>query len=587
MPLKKNRQSVSELLKMVRPHRRYAALGLLAIGVTVLVQLPMPFIMRYLVDRAFPSGSTSLLSSVVGAFLCLFFVRLLFTYLRSFWLVVFRVKMGVQVRADLFRQLMSAPLSFIREQQVGTIIARLSSDVDLIQSSLNMTLFNLAVSIVTFGVGVAATLIINTPLALLSLSIIPAYAAATVWSGKYVRSCGVSARAAYGQWSKTLQESLVHAETIKAFRNEEYVTARLAQRAKEYLTLDGRREIAEVVARIMSLVLSTIAPVCLMWFGGRQVISGQMTIGWYLAFNTLLVYLYDPVQNVSEMWLSLQNSLACVDKIAELTRAIPRQTRVEERDVVIDEGKVSLVRVTFSYLPDTPVLKDLSLTCGPCDLTVVVGRSGAGKTTLLRLILGLEEPRSGEVLLDGYRLHDIPPQVLSRAVAYVPQDPFLFADTVESNIRFGLQADEREVLRAATLAYAHDFIMALPEGYRTKVGEMGHTLSGGQKQRLALARALLRRPRVLLLDEAMSDVDPDSRRVMEASLVEIATTTTVVAVVHDLSLAPKARRVVVLEDGGISYAIGTHDELLAENKTYRLLWDRQFDSRDGGRVGSH
>lgn len=597
---------MKRLISAAWPHRRQALLGLGAIWITVLTQLPMPFITRYLVDRVFPSGSVTLLYALVGFFLALFGTRLVFTYLRSFFLVLFRVTLGQDLRMALFSRVLASPVRFIRRQQVGALMARISSDMDVLQASLTGAIYNLGVSVVTFAVGVATVLWINWRLGLLAMAVIPLYALVTVWSSRRVRAQAQAARGAYARYTRGLQEFLVHAETIKAFRNEDYAATRLGERLREYLVLDGKSELNAAVGRVLALVLGAVAPVALMLFGGMEVMAGRMTLGWYLAFGALLNYLYDPVQNTADAIISVQSGLACVDRMNELFASMPEagpaaalgaeagdpgagEVAPAEAAAVLGaagdpdsaEGRLSFDDVSFAYAPGRPVLSQVSFACGPRDLTLIVGRSGAGKTTLLRLVLGFEDPSNGRVRLDGEAVARIPGDVFRRLVAYVPQDPFLFADTVAANLSFGLQAGQEDLEWAARTANAHDFIMNLPRGYDTVVGEMGHDLSGGQKQRLALARAILRRPRVLLLDEAMSSIDAESRRLLEAAVVEMAGAATVLVVAHDVSLAQRAARVVVL-DGAGGCDVGLHQELLARSELYRLLWERQFEARHGG-----
>jgi len=579
---------VKRLISAAWPHRRQALLGLGAIWITVLTQLPMPFITRYLVDRVFPAGNVTLLYALVGFFLALFGTRLVFTYLRSFFLVLFRVTMGQDLRMALFSRVLASPVRFIRRQQVGALMARISSDMDVLQASLTGAIYNLGVSVVTFAVGVATVLWINWRLGLLAMAVIPLYALVTVWSSRRVRAQAQAARGAYARYTRGLQEFLVHAETIKAFRNEDYAATRLGERLREYLVLDGRSELNAAVGRVLALVLGAVAPVALMLFGGMEVMAGRMTLGWYLAFGALLNYLYDPVQNTADAIISVQSGLACVDRMNELFASMPEagpvangatpEAEAAAGDPDSAEGRLSFDDVSFAYAPGRPVLSQVSFACGPRDLTLIVGRSGAGKTTLLRLVLGFEDPSNGRVRLDGEAVARIPGDVFRRLVAYVPQDPFLFADTVAANLSFGLQAGQEDLEWAARTANAHDFIMNLPRGYDTVVGEMGHDLSGGQKQRLALARAILRRPRVLLLDEAMSSIDAESRRLLEAAVVEMAGAATVLVVAHDVSLAQRAARVVVL-DGAGGCDVGLHQELLARSELYRLLWERQFEAQ--------
>lgn len=579
---------MKRLISAAWPHRRQALLGLGAIWITVLTQLPMPFITRYLVDRVFPAGNVTLLYALVGFFLALFGTRLVFTYLRSFFLVLFRVTMGQDLRMALFSRVLASPVRFIRRQQVGALMARISSDMDVLQASLTGAIYNLGVSVVTFAVGVATVLWINWRLGLLAMAVIPLYALVTVWSSRRVRAQAQAARGAYARYTRGLQEFLVHAETIKAFRNEDYAATRLGERLREYLVLDGRSELNAAVGRVLALVLGAVAPVALMLFGGMEVMAGRMTLGWYLAFGALLNYLYDPVQNTADAIISVQSGLACVDRMNELFASMPEagpvangatpEAEAAAGDPDSAEGRLSFDDVSFAYAPGRPVLSQVSFACGPRDLTLIVGRSGAGKTTLLRLVLGFEDPSNGRVRLDGEAVARIPGDVFRRLVAYVPQDPFLFADTVAANLSFGLQAGQEDLEWAARTANAHDFIMNLPRGYDTVVGEMGHDLSGGQKQRLALARAILRRPRVLLLDEAMSSIDAESRRLLEAAVVEMAGAATVLVVAHDVSLAQRAARVVVL-DGAGGCDVGLHQELLARSELYRLLWERQFEAQ--------
>ncbi|MER3406471.1 MAG: hypothetical protein C4289_15970 [Chloroflexota bacterium] len=328
---------------------------------------------------------------------------------------------------------------------------------------------------------------------------------------------------------------------------------------------------------LINAFLSALGPALVLWYGGAQVINGLLTIGELLAFTTYVARLFGPVSAFANMNVQLQQALAAFDRVQEY---LELQTEIRDRPGAIElppvRGRIEFRDVSFAYSPERPVLKHISFTVEPGQLVALVGPTGAGKSTVVNLIPRFYDPDEGCVRIDGYDLRDVTLSSLRRQIATVDQETFLFNMTILENIRYARpEATFDEVVEAAKAAYLHDFIMSLPEGYETMVGERGVKLSGGERQRLAIARAILRNPRILILDEATSSLDSIAESYIQRALEPLMRGRTVIAIAHRLSTILSADKILVLQQGELIES-GTHRELLARGGLYAQLYRTQF-----------
>ena len=380
---------------------------------------------------------------------------------------------------------------------------------------------------------------------------------------------------------RDLQELLSNIFLIKAFCREKFSTIRLAKSTKEAIRKDVQLEIFSTLATVTSGIISTGGPLAVVWYGCAEIMHGNLTVGGLIAFNSFVGYLFGPTRALMGINFSVQRSLAACRRIFEILDLVPE---VREKKQAMDPGRlrgdVTFDNVSFSYDSNGKVLDGLSLQVRRGEVVAIVGPSGIGKTTLVYLIPRFYDPQEGRVLIDGIDVRDMKLKVLRENISIVSQDTFLLNTSIKENIRFAKpKATDEEVVRAARLAGAHEFIEGLPEGYDTKIGERGVRLSGGQRQRIAIARAILKDPSILILDEAFSHLDSETERAILESLRSFIRSRTTFIIAHVLPTALEADRIVVL-DGGKIVGEGKHEELLKNCPVYRRLYEEQFFDGD-------
>jgi len=374
-----------------------------------------------------------------------------------------------------------------------------------------------------------------------------------------------------------MQESLSGIQIVKAFLMELHESKRIARSMKLLIRARVRNVLWAAASGVGAGFFVGIAGLVVVWYGGSEIIRGNLTIGQYVAFNSFLIYIFGPTQRLVNMNVRIQNSLAAVERVFEILDLKPEEeSRAGRGDLKDTKGKVEYCNVSFSYDSARLVLEDISLGVEPGNLVALVGRSGAGKTTLVNLIPRFYEPQSGRILIDGNDIQEIALRSLRKQIGIVSQETFLFSSSVKDNIRFGRpNATDEEVIRAAKSAHAHEFIVKLAQGYDTKVGERGGRLSGGERQRIAIARAILKEPPILILDEATSELDSKSENLIQEAMESLMRNRTTFVIAHRLSTILNADTIVVLDEGRIVEE-GRHQELYHKGGAYKRLYDEQF-----------
>jgi ATP-binding cassette, subfamily B, bacterial MsbA len=381
-------------------------------------------------------------------------------------------------------------------------------------------------------------------------------------------------RERYAKVQKDLQELLSAVSIIKAFTGEKRVTIRQLQSLKEAIRKEIRLDITATIASISSVIISAAGPIVLIWYGCYEIMNGNLTVGGLIAFSSFINYLFGPAQSLFNLSIGIQRSLAACERIFEIMDIAPEKEG--KNDIQIKRGVVIFENVSFSYDDKEPVFENVSFSADSNETVAIVGRSGVGKTTLVSLIPRFYEIQKGKILIDGEYIKDAKLKSLRKQISIVAQDTFLFSDTIKENIRFGNPAaNDEEVENAATLAYCEEFIKEMPDGYDTKIGERGVTLSGGQRQRISIARAILRNPRILILDEATSSLDSESERLIQGSLVPLMKDRTTFVIAHRLSTIRNADKIIVLDDHKIA-GIGNHSKLYEICPAYKQLYNEQF-----------
>lgn len=576
---------IFRFLSYLRPYWKKGLFAFMLMLLTAAMQLPMPFLTRYLIDKVIPSRSYDLLNIIGWVTIGVIFIRVASYFLQTYLLSTFKARVIFDIRRSLFIHVLRAPVSFFQGRETGYLMSRLSGDVDSVQGLLADTLVTGFQNILLFLGGTIAVLYIHPQLALFSLALLPFYLLSLVVFNKRIRGLSAQNRELAAAVQQELQELLSGVTLIKAFTAESRAGLKYVSVIKSAIKNEVKLDLVTTGAGLASMVISNISPTALLWYGSAEIMRGNLTVGGLLAFVNFIGYLFGPVRVLYDLNLGIQRSLPAVERIFEITSVSPESYRGPRLKVT--RGNVCFEGVDFSYgrrigsseaAGPEAVLKGLDLRIGPGQTVALVGRSGAGKTTLMSLLLRLYEPTAGRILVDDQDIAGVSLPSLRQEIGWVSQDTFLFSGTVMENIRFGRpQATEREVLEAARQASAHEFIENLSLGYQTRVGERGCTLSGGQRQRIAIARALLKDPKILIMDEATSQIDSQSERDIRQTLKDLGHGRTVIIIAHRLSTVREADLTMVLDQGRI-IAQGRHDELYASCPLYRELYSKMENS---------
>ncbi len=571
--------SLRGLLPFLRPHRPLLAGWLGALALSSVATLTLPVAVKYMIDEGFAAGN-----SVDKWFALMFLVAVvlaLATAARFYFVSLLGERVIADLRRSLYGHLLSLDQAFFEKTRTGELLSRLSADTELLRSVVGSSMSVALRSGITVA-GSAVMLAVTSPrLALYALLGIPLVVLPMVLSGRRVRGVAKDSQDRVADANARAGETLGAMHTVQSYAREDYERERFGDAVKVALGT-ARKRIrlqAMLTAIVVVLVFGSITAV--LWIGAKNVVSGDLTPGTLGQFLLYAMLGAGSVGALTEVWAEVQRAAGGMSRINELLQersvlATPTQPSALPTPL---QGRIAMQDVRFHYptRPDTAALEDFSLTVEPGETVALVGPSGAGKSTVFQLLLRFHDPESGRVTLDGVDLRQLDPEALRRQVALVPQDPVIFGATARENIRYGrLEADAAQIEAAARSAEAHDFLMDLPQGYESELGERGARLSGGQQQRLAIARALLKDAPVLLLDEATSALDAQSERAVQQALERLMQGRTTLVIAHRLATVLQADRIVVMDKGRI-VAQGTHAQLLAQGGLYAELARLQFN----------
>jgi subfamily B ATP-binding cassette protein MsbA len=481
-------------------------------------------------------------------------------------------------RLHVFTHLQSLSLAFFGKRRTGELLSRLMNDINLIQTTVTETPIDSAKQLVTLLGGVTFLLVMNWQLCLLILLLLPLLVLVARGFGRKLKTLSISIQDQTAVATTTAEEVLSGIRIVKSFGQSTREADRFGENVRTSMRLALRRAgiLAVFVPTITLVTLAAAAAV--MWYGGRQVIEGAVSPGDLFAFVLFAGILIGPFGSAARVFGQVKEAQGAMQRVFELLDTEPdvRDTP-QALELQATEGRVRLDHVSFAYDPRQPTLTDVSLEVSPGQVVAIVGPTGCGKTTLLNLLHRFYDPTVGAITLDGHDLRAIRLESLYRQIALVPQETVLFGGTIFDNIRYGRDsATEPEIHAASQTANAHEFIMALPDGYRTIVGEKGVNLSGGQRQRLAIARAVLKNPRILMLDEATSALDSESERLVQEALDRLMKGRTTFVVAHRLTTIQGADRILVLNKGRI-VEDGTHGQLIERKGLYHYLYSLRLD----------
>ncbi|HNW10452.1 MAG TPA: ABC transporter ATP-binding protein, partial [Candidatus Rifleibacterium sp.] len=465
---------------------------------------------------------------------------------------------------------------FYEKQRTGQLMSRITADVLVLQNLL--TSFSSLIGDVIAFIGFCGYIFyLHWKLAVISIVIIPFIGALINKFSRKMKKIGSRMQSRIGDISSVLQEFITGIKVVKSFTLEDFVRDRFEQAngANFSETMRGGRINAATTPVIE--FINTCGLAIIFWYGGYEVIHGNLDAGQLISFLTALVGLFTPIKNLSRMSNVISQSVGAGERVFEIIDAhVDVKERPEAREMKTCRGEVEFRNVSFAYNKNEPVLNNVSIKVAPGEVVALVGPSGAGKTTFINLIPRFFDVSDGAVMIDGADVRDLTLNSMRQFIAMVPQETLLFSGTIEDNIRFGrLNATHDEIVEAAKLANAHDFIMSQPDGYDTMLGERGVNLSGGQAQRVALSRAFLKDPGILILDEATSALDSETENLIKESLNRLMANRTTFMIAHRLSTVVKADKILVLQRGQI-VEIGSHSQLLEKQGLYSNLYRSQY-----------
>jgi ABC-type multidrug transport system fused ATPase/permease subunit len=561
----------------VRPYWKtlvgVSALLLLRTGLNLLP----PLVQKQVVDQVIAERDLSILLVLIAALIGIHAL----SQVVDFGDLYFRHAVGERfifdLRVRLYDHLQKLSLAFYERTSTGELMSRVTNDVNALEQFVT---HGVALTLVDFlrllGASVVL-LVLNSRLALVILIPLPVMGIGLWIFNHRARPIYRRVRDRLGDINASLQDKLTGIRVVQAFDREEEEARHFREVSRSYLQV--RVEAIRTWSVFFPALhfLSALGGALVLGFGARMVVNGQLTLGTLVAFLSYIISFYEPLRRLTEVDNTFQQAIAAGERIFELLDAKSEIQDVPGATVLDDiEGKVVFEHVHFRYGEGDRVLEDVSFHVAPGEMVALVGPSGAGKTSIANLLCRFYDPESGRVLVDGHDLREVQVQSLRKHIAVVLQDTFLFNTTVRENLRYGKpDASEEEMVRAAKTAYAHAFIRDLPAGYDTEIGERGVKLSGGQKQRLALARAILADPRILILDEATSAVDAEAEYLIQQALEEVLKGRTALVIAHRLSTIREADRIVALEEGRIR-EVGSHTDLLAREGLYSQLYQRQL-----------
>jgi len=569
------------ILSYIKPYMHRLIFAMFCTIMAAAGNLYIPWIIKDMIDEVLADKNGTMLNWIAASIIAIFVVRGLFWYGQNYLMSYVGQSVIIDIRAAVFKKLQRLSVSFYDKNKTGTIMSYVTNDVNALQSAMvENTIEMITEGFILIG-SVVAMIYLDWRLTLFTVCTFPVVLWFMEFFGKKIRKTGGRIQECTADITSVLQESVASARVIKSFVREDYEVDRFDVENRANFRANMKN--AQLMATLTPVVelVAAIGVTMIIWYGGNNVINGTITAGSLVAFLTYAVNISNPIKRLTRVIGNIQKALAAAQRvfmIIDMPEEIAESRDAKQLPEV--SGKVEFQNVSFAYDDKGNVITDLSFSVKPGEVIAIVGPSGAGKSTIANLLPRFYDVNKGDIKIDGRSVREVTLDSLREQVGIVPQETMLFNGSVYNNILYGrLDATKEEIEAAAKAANAHDFIMQLTDGYETKLGDRGVNLSGGQRQRIAIARAILKNPRILILDEATSALDTESERVVQEALDRLMVGRTSFVIAHRLSTVKNADKILVLEKGNLVES-GTHDELLALDGLYAHLYKIQYRNKE-------
>lgn len=570
------------LWAVMRPRLPIVFEAFLCALLATLLALGTSFFMQVLIDNVLVHEKVSVLNTLAIGMGLLYLFRTGFGVLRQYLLVHLAQKIDLELILQYYGHILKMPIRFFRTRQVGEILSRMN-DASKVRALIQGTTLSLLLDMMMFVFAAGVMFYYHATLTFIVLAFLPVFAISVYLLNRPITAVQRKAMEQSAELEAHLVESVSGVATLKSFAAESSARRKTEQKFVKVIKTGFRGAMLGMAASTIGGLVSSFAGLFVLWYGGQQVIEHELSLGQLMFFNSLLGYLLGPMERISEVNVAIQDALIALDRLSETLDLDPEQ-KPDAKGYAPEKvrGEYAIEGLHFAYGHREPVLKNIDLRIPAGTALALVGESGSGKTTLANLLARFDDPTEGRILLDGVDLRDWDIHALRKAMGVVPQETFLFRGKVRENIALGhSEASLQEIMEAARKAQVHDFLINLPERYESLIGERGVDLSGGQRQRLAIARALLNAPQVLILDEATSNLDSETEAAIQTTLQEIKGGRTTILIAHRLSTVMFADQIAVVHKGEIVEQ-GTHEQLMRKRGKYFSMWRRQMPLNSAG-----
>ncbi|WP_019878368.1 ABC transporter ATP-binding protein [Succinispira mobilis] len=565
------------LLYYVKPYLPRLIIAGLCTILAAAGNLYVPWIIKDVIDRVLAEKDAMMLNTISLGIIVVFFLRGIFFYGQTYLMAYAGQRVIIDIRLAVYRQLQRLSLSFYEKRKTGTIMSYVTNDVGALQGALIDNVIELLTEGFVLLGSIIAMIYLDWKLTLFTFSTFPLVLIVIDYFGKKIRSSGSLIQERTADITSILQESISSARIIKSFVREDYEIKRFDR--ENVLNFKASIKNSQQMAALTPTIefVAALGVTAIIWYGGREVISGVLTPGSLIAFLVYAVNISNPIKRLSRVYGNIQRALAAAQRVFDILDLQPEiQEIADAKPLPYIKGDVRFENVSFSYNPNEPVLTELSFANKAGQMVAIVGPSGAGKSTIANLLPRFYDITAGKIFIDDLDIKLVTLDSLREQIGIVPQETMLFNGSVYDNIRYGnLQATREEIEQAARDANAEKFILQLPAGYETMLGDRGVNLSGGQRQRIAIARAILKNPRILILDEATSALDTESEHVVQEALDRLMVGRTSFVIAHRLTTIQRADMILVLDKGKL-VETGTHEQLLDKGGLYARLHQVQF-----------